>query len=146
MNRALAFVTLASAVVVLFAGGCDVVSYFGYTEDYETLRATTWQLVSFDGYDEEVQTAESTLFLNPDAKTFGGGAACNTYGGRYDVEGHTLTLDVRWRSQVACPLNEYEDTLMATLNRVESYDIDRDTLVLYTSQTENLHFEVQSEE
>lgn len=143
MSRSFVFVSFVAVLAILFAGGCDVVSFFGYTERYETLRATTWQLVSFDGYDEAVETAESTLFLNPEAKTFEGRAACNTYGGRYDVEGETLTLDVRQRSLVGCPLNEYEDTLMATLNRVESYDIDRDTLLLHTSRTETLQFNVQ---
>lgn len=97
--------------MVLFAGGCDAVGCFGcsgYSDRADAPLRTTQCGSSPLTATEEIESAGSTLRLKPDAVTFDGKAACNSYGGRCEAEGKELSLDVRWITEVGCALIEYE--------------------------------------
>jgi heat shock protein HslJ len=107
------------------------------------LDATSWLLVSGTGPDGEVPIVDGwPITLTFGSDTIGGTAACNSFGGRYRLDGTTFTTDEMAQTEMACigdrsgdgtsggEVMQSEARFMAALAAADRLDIVGDRLTL----------------
>jgi heat shock protein HslJ len=95
---------------------------------------TTWQWASL----VETEPASQSVVPNPENYTLilqtDGNlsikADCNMVGGTYILDGNTLTIELGASTMAFCGEQSLDQLFLEILNRVESYTIENDQLVL----------------
>jgi heat shock protein HslJ len=101
------------------------------------LSGTSWLLVDLDGAKPANSSARLTLEFRADGAV-GGSAGCNTYGGRYTVDGTGIAFGQLLSTKMACEqlLMTIETTYLTALPGATAYGVDGDgNLVLTGSAT-----------
>ncbi len=115
-------------------------------------KSQTWQLTVLNGREVSAGAKTVTLTFNPEAGSFRGQTACNSYAGTYAI-GTASTADGRCpfsietfgTGSILCPDADMnaEGRFVATFAKVNYILITEYTLSLYRDNKETLHFELQ---
>lgn len=111
-------------IILLMSVACS-------TSPRVSLEGTQWQLQRMNG--QPVPTGMNVT-MEFTADTFGGTGFCNSYGGNYRLEGNTIVVDQTVMTMMACigdNRDQLEQTHIAALGVVATYQVDGDTLTLF---------------
>ncbi|PKL61429.1 MAG: META domain-containing protein [Methanomicrobiales archaeon HGW-Methanomicrobiales-2] len=116
------------------------------------LVGTDWVLDSYatggDAISSVIAGAAVTVTFGPDGNV-GGNAGCNHYGGRYTLDGTTLSVSTLFNTLMYCEtpgVMRQESAYLALLGNATSYRVEDDRLVLTDETGTDLLFFVQAEE
>lgn len=92
------------------------------------LNSSRWNVVELNGH---APVARSSLTIGLEDGNVGGGSGCNTYGGRYDVEGSSIVISDLVSTLMACsdPLNAQEGEFLRALSEAATYEITGGRLI-----------------
>lgn len=102
--------------------------------DATSLFGTEWKLEKIGSskmkYDEERDRI--TLLMTKEPENVSGFSACNRYFGKFTIKKNKLIFKEMAATQMACPEQKMnlEDRYLLTLNKVNNYLIENDTLYL----------------
>jgi heat shock protein HslJ len=140
-------ITATALTVALVLAACGGPAGVGDApEDLRTDLVGSWQLAEGHGPEGSVPLVDDhpiTLVFAADDDTLGGTAACNSYGGEFELVGDRLTISMLLATEMACMndgVMESEQAYLATLPKVETVSVDGDRLVLAGDDVE-LRFE-----
>lgn len=118
-------------ILILF-----VLPWFGiqsYAQDKGNLPLTEthWLLTNLNDkvINKNDEGLESFIVFSSD-KTFKGFAGCNKYQGNYKIEKGKLTCDKIGATKMECENNNNEEEFLKTLNKVVSFKIVKNQLML----------------
>ena len=107
---------------------------------------TTWVLQSY-GPENSQSTAladrQVTLKFDFEQDTASGNGGCNSYSGSFSLTGDKLSFGPMMSTLMACfpeEVMQQETTFNRLLSQVERYQLNQDTLVLYTADGQELTF------
>lgn len=109
--------------------------------DNKPLKGTVWELEKISGFEmEKLEKKPFIVFSEGDNKINGLGG-CNTYAGKYQAEGNKLKMTDVLSTMMACvPGMETENRFMASINKVNEYEIKDGLLMLKQNDTILLTF------
>lgn len=95
-----------------------------------------WKLVSIDSSGVEVPVIEGTsVTLKFEAGgQAGGSGGCNSYGGKYTLQGNTLKFNEIVRTEMACleeEINVQEQQYFLALDSTGKYEVNGDALTIW---------------
>jgi heat shock protein HslJ len=105
-----------------------------YTSLNLPLENTLWKVTLLNGTPPPEDVEMSALFIpsdEPGTGTVGGSSGCNSYSGGYEVDGDNLTTGGPFATTLALcppPIDELEQSYLATLEAAETYQILGDQL------------------
>lgn len=115
-----------------------------------SLVNTQWQLTSFGGPNAETPVTGDkalTLEFRPGGQV-GGSGGCNSFGGKYQVQGNTLSISQIVSTMMACVTQgvmEQEQRYFQALQAAQTFELTTDHLTLHAaSGQETLNFVVVS--
>lgn len=93
------------------------------------LNATRWSVVELNGH---APVAGSSLTMGFEDGGVGGSSGCNTYGGRYEIEGSSIVISDLVSTLMACtdPLNAQEGEFLGALSQAASFEVSGGRLIL----------------
>lgn len=115
-------------------------------------KSQTWQLVALNGREIPRNAKTVTLSFNPEAASFRGTTACNTYAGTYTLgspspsDGRcSLSISTLESGSLRCPEADInaESRYLSLLQKTNSIFISQHTLTLYQRNKETLRFQLQ---
>ncbi|MDE7355744.1 MAG: META domain-containing protein [Rikenellaceae bacterium] len=99
-----------------------------------TLTSDSWKLVELGGGEKLAASNDDSYtitFVDGDESRVFGCGDCNRYFGSYKEEAtHRLTFSHMGSTRMMCPNQEGEDKFFTALDKVDSYTIDGDNLML----------------
>jgi heat shock protein HslJ len=124
-------------VLIVFA-----LSACGSAQPAATLAGTSWKLVSYGPVASQI-AAVADKDANLDFDTQGmmsGNVGCNGFSGDYKATDGQLTPGQIESTMMACddPLMQQESAVLTTLNGTLKYEIEKDTLRIYSSDGQTL--------
>ena len=125
---------LVMILIAAIAAGCGIRT--GNTTDNpgpdaDGLLGVEWTLTAINGA-APLESSTTTLTLeNGEA---GGSAGCNSYGGKYLVQGRKLSFEELFNTEMACEapagIMEQEMNFLQTLRQTASFEVDGSRLEL----------------
>ncbi|MCK6629047.1 MAG: META domain-containing protein [Anaerolineae bacterium] len=105
-----------------------------------SLEQTTWQLDQL-GTQPALKERPVTLVFQADDSTVGGGAGCNSYGGRYSLNDNQLTISDLASTLMACEeseIMEQEQKFLTSLGQAAGYKLEGNHLTILDANGINL--------
>lgn len=140
------FRTVAIVMVACLMTGCKGTSG---TPDTHPSNATVhleksqrWQLTAINGRDLKPTDDAVTISFNPEAGTFSGTTACNTYSANYIIQNSELKIQNLQSSDLRCPdpsMNA-EERYLGLLRKANRLVVEGTTMTLYSNNREILKF------
>ena len=125
-NRLLVLTALLTAALVLSACGSG--------SQTASLSGTSWTLVSFGPADAQTAAVEGiqTSLIFDLKGNISGNMGCNSFGGKYEVTGDTVSFSEVISTMMACadPRMNQERAAFKILNSSATFKLDGDTLKL----------------
>lgn len=126
---------LAMVILVLLLVGCAPEAQ--PTNPAVDLLGKEWTLTELNG---SAPLDGSTTTLTIDDKGIGGNAGCNSYGGKYSLQGRKVSFQEIFWTEMACVepdgIMQQETQFLETLGLTASYEITDGKLVLKNSAGE----------
>lgn len=98
------------------------------------LEGTTWKLAKMEAIPAQTIGAEAdyfTLQFNAADTLVSGRTNCNSFFGKYELEGQKLEFENLGMTRMACPEMQYEDAFVKMLDEVDRYEIKGEALKFY---------------
>lgn len=104
-----------------------------FAEGVPDLQGSYWMLVSLQGQDLKDIPETNTAYIRFEegSDELRGYAGCNRLQGRYQANDSTLHLTNLSTTRMMCPYMEQENSMMAILEKVNSYVIAGEVLTLF---------------
>lgn len=120
----------------LLLGGCGLLRSEFTPGEQPPLQESSWTITSIHGTTEVADRYGSTLTFD-EASSFTGVAACNTYDGsvQADPGRGEVRLDVERITEKNCHDGGYETELLDALKSATYYNMQGNTLTLYTQES-----------
>ena len=118
--------------LILITSACSSIQSSGGTLPLPS----EWKLVSFGKAGAEAPVVEGssvTLKFDVDGQA-GGSGGCNSYGAKYETQGHNLAIKELISTLMACldeQVNQQESQYFAALQAATKYEISGDNLTIY---------------
>jgi heat shock protein HslJ len=136
MVRNKSLVTMVGVLAMaLITSSCGI----GASDPADLPLVGDWELVTGSAGDEVVPLVPGyRITFNSDGSTFGGTAACNSYGGSIDTEARSLSLEEIFVTEMACgpDVMASEQAYLSELRLVNAVSRDGDVLLLSGDATE----------
>lgn len=91
-----------------------------------------------------IEGSEITAIFNSSESKVGGSAGCNSYGGRYQIIGSTISISETYSTDMACispeGVMEQEQEFLGLLSSAQSFQADDTTLTIFCSDGQQLYF------
>jgi len=120
----------------VYGAGMNIGAYEAATAVGGQVENTRWELAELNGKPVPPPSGQQEPYiqLNPNGKTLQGFAACNTFGGNYQLNGDKLKFNnVALITRVACtgPNGSRESAILNALKATDSVKLSGDKLELY---------------
>ena len=129
---------LVTLLIAFFSFGCDC-PCAAETEDM-ALENTQWKLVSF-GRTRMAVPKKAWIKFQEDK--YSGYAGCNGMGGEVEIKGDTMMLKSGFSTLMACSDMRLETKFRQEMSKVNSYEVQGDTLILKHDDHAVLNFIAQ---
>ncbi len=133
------FVRILVFAVTLFLSTCAAATSVESPD--AALTETRWQLVRIAQDDTFAPGRAYVIFRAEKDHTVEGNGGCNRFGGRYTLQGDTLTVGKLRSTRMMCPQMQHENTFLRRLQGSHRYRITGDTLILLEDGIPVLSFE-----
>ncbi|QNF33486.1 META domain-containing protein [Adhaeribacter swui] len=126
------FVRVVFAAIVLTFWACSVNSKRSYISNI-SLESGKWVLIDLNGEEVVKQNSERPIYLefNGTDQKVAGFAGCNRLFGAYSNQGSTISFSRVSSTKLICPDYELENNFVASLQRINRYQIDGEKLLLF---------------
>ncbi len=130
-------ISIASVIALTFL----VSAQKNKTVENKSLKETVWELAKISGFEmEKLDKKPYIVFANEANKVHGLGG-CNTFGGKYEIDGNKLKVSDVFSTMMACiPGMETENRFVSAINKVNEYEIKDGLLLLKQNNTILLTF------
>ncbi len=104
---------------------------------------TKWSLkkIHTDACVDEVNT-KAFIKFNPEKKSAGGNGSCNTFGSSFSINDNTISFKNIFSTKMYCEgVQQTEDSFLKQLEKVNRFEVNNKSLVLFQNDKVLLEFE-----
>lgn len=94
----------------------------------QRLSLDQWTVTSIN--ENSSFSANPTISLSVNDKTISGNTGCNNFNGRFTLKGNKISFDQMASTKMFCKNMDIEDRFFSTLEKVDSYTIENNELIL----------------
>jgi heat shock protein HslJ len=138
MNKQPIILILLTSVLITVLGACSSTAS-------DPLDGTSWNMYAYRKTKPLPGTSITATFANG---KISGDSGCNSYDGRYRVNGDKITISDLFNTLMSCPpkpegIMEQEQFILETLEDAQTYQLSEGILLIFRTNGEALTFEPQ---